>query len=147
MDEIGYYREDFPVLGDWEFNLRFLEKYDIFVIPEELAYNHHRVEIKEGAYSNTIRGEFDKHIFYNVFLRNELLRKDMQNNTTGIGYLVNIAQSFKNLQNQVNSTQTALNSILDTTNSIHTTTNFIEGIFNIIRNKKWLKGLLKLFLR
>lgn len=76
LDEIGYYREDLPVLGDWEFNLRFISKYDIYLIPEELAFYHHRLETKTGVYSNSVVKDDNKHIFYDALLRNELLRKD-----------------------------------------------------------------------
>ena len=43
-DAINNYRTDLPVLGDWDFNLRFAERFGIGVIPETLAYWHHRVK-------------------------------------------------------------------------------------------------------
>jgi glycosyltransferase involved in cell wall biosynthesis len=101
FDEIGYYREDFPVLGDWDFNLRFMSKYDIFLIPEELAYYHHRLTIKDGIYSNSVVIDDSKHVFYDALLRNELLRKDLEKNTIGMGYLVNISKSFDVLHGQI----------------------------------------------
>ena len=48
-EAIGYYRADLPVLGDWDFNLRFAERFGIGVIPEALAYWHHRT--KFGGFS------------------------------------------------------------------------------------------------
>ncbi|MCK7514858.1 MAG: hypothetical protein MZV70_69885 [Desulfobacterales bacterium] len=53
-DLIGYYNENLPVLGDWEFNLRFLQKFDIDVIPETLANYHLRVNCNTQEFSNTI---------------------------------------------------------------------------------------------
>lgn len=122
LDEIGYYREDLPVLGDWEFNLRFMSKYDIFLIPEELAYYHHRLDIKNGVYSNTVIGDDSKHKFYDAMLRNELLRKDLEKNIIGMGYLVNISKSFENVHSQLFP---------------------IEGLFNRLKKFKWLKRLAK----
>jgi glycosyltransferase involved in cell wall biosynthesis/SAM-dependent methyltransferase len=101
LNEIGYYKEDLPVLGDWEFNLRFMSKHDIGLIPEELAYYHHRLSIKSGDYSNSVVGHDDKHIYYDTLIRNELLRKDLERNTIGMGYLVNIGKSFETLHGQV----------------------------------------------
>lgn len=101
IDEIGYYREDLPVLGDWEFNLRFMSKYDIYLIPEELAYYHHRLSIKSGDYTNSVIGHDDKHIFYDTFIRNELLRRDLERNELGLGYLVNLGNSFESLHSQI----------------------------------------------
>ncbi|MGR9051112.1 MAG: hypothetical protein ACU84J_00540 [Gammaproteobacteria bacterium] len=94
IDEIGAYREDLPVLGDWEFNLRFIVKYDIGVIKEELAYYHHRLSIKEGGLGNSLIMNEDKHKLYDCLLRNELLRSDIENNQVGIGYLVGVGESL-----------------------------------------------------
>ena len=41
-EALGHYRVDLPVLGDWDFNLRFAERFGIAVIAEPLAYWHHR---------------------------------------------------------------------------------------------------------
>jgi glycosyltransferase involved in cell wall biosynthesis len=101
LDEIGYYREDFPVLGDWEFNLRFIRKYDIYLIPEELAYYHHRLSIKNGNYSNSVVVDDSKHKFYDALLRNEMLRKDLESNSIGIGYLLNISKGFEDIHSQI----------------------------------------------
>lgn len=101
LDEIGYYREDMPVLGDWEFNLRFIRKYDIHLIPEELSYYHHRLSLKNGNYSNSVVVDDRKHKFYDAFLRNELLRKDLDTNTIGMGYLLNISKGFEDIHSQI----------------------------------------------
>lgn len=122
LDEIGYYREDLPVLGDWEFNLRFMSKYDIFLIREELAYYHHRLSIKSGDYSNSVVGHDNKHIFYDTMIRNELLRKDLERHELGIGYLVNLGKSFEDVHSQIYP---------------------IERFISRLKNIDWLKGLAK----
>jgi glycosyltransferase involved in cell wall biosynthesis len=43
-EAIDNYRTDLPVLGDWDFNLRFAERFGIGVAPETLAYWHHRTK-------------------------------------------------------------------------------------------------------
>ena len=97
----GYYREDLPVLGDWEFNLRFMRLYDIYVIPEELAFYHHRIEEKEGKYSNSVVKDDSKHKFYDALIRNELLRQDLDYNSMGIGHLVNISKGFAEVHDHI----------------------------------------------
>lgn len=99
--KIGYYREDLPVLGDWEFNLRFMRFYDIYVIPEELAFYHHRLKEKEGKYSNSVVKDDSKHKFYDTFIRNELLRNDIDNNSMGLGHLVNISKGFAEVNDHI----------------------------------------------
>ena len=93
FEEIGLYDESLPVLGDWDFNLRFLEKFDILVIKEPLAYYHHRVADFDSVYSNTVIGGKDKHILYDSLIRNRLIRKDIQQNRIGLGLLVNTVNS------------------------------------------------------
>lgn len=108
FDEIGYYRESLPVLGDWEFNLRFIERYDIGLIPEELANYHHRLQISEGELGNSVIKDAYKHKFYDTLLRNELLRKDLKRKALGMGYLVNLSESFENVHMQIAPLETVL---------------------------------------
>jgi glycosyltransferase involved in cell wall biosynthesis len=122
LDEIGYYREDLPVLGDWEFNLRFMKKYDILLIPEELAYYHHRLQSKTGEYSNSVVKDDSKHKFYDTLIRNELLREDMNSNVVGLGYLVNISKSFE---------------------IVHAQLSPIEGVFRRLKSIGWLNRAAK----
>lgn len=87
-DEIGGYDETLPVLGDWDFNIRFLEKQDIGVIPELLARYHHRNTITspDDANGNTVNAGVNNHIRYDAILRNRYIRKNKD-----IGLLVNLA--------------------------------------------------------
>jgi len=94
-NSIGYYDEALPVLGDWEFNLRFLAEYDIFVIRKPLANYHHRLSTTNKIFSNSIIGDLDKHILYDTIIRNKLLREDIKNNRTGIGVVCNIAKDHE----------------------------------------------------
>ena len=91
LKEIGYYDESIPVLGDWEFNIRFLLKYDIGLIPEILAYYHHR----EGLHTNTVLGDHESHLYYGNLLRNRYLRKDIEMGTIGAGFFMNIGRTFE----------------------------------------------------
>ncbi len=46
--EIGHYRTTIPLLTDWDFYVRFAERYGIGVIPETLAHWHRR-KVARGA--------------------------------------------------------------------------------------------------
>ena len=87
----GLYREDFPVQGDWEFNLRFIQRFEIALLREHLAFYHHRVIAtgKPSAYSNTVLDRVNAHRFYTTYLRNEFLRTDLAQGKFGIGYMLN----------------------------------------------------------
>jgi glycosyltransferase involved in cell wall biosynthesis len=96
-DEVGRFREDLPVLGDWDFHLRFIARFDIAVIPKMLANYHHRPSLMSGDYSNTVFGGDHLHALYDAQLRNDLLRQDLAENRVGLGHLVNIAASFESV--------------------------------------------------
>ena len=81
-DLVGGYNEDLPVLGDWYFNLQFLLEADIGVIHEQLAFYHHRDRgdpSSEGVYSNSVVGGISKHEEFAAVVRNEFIRKNVQN--------------------------------------------------------------------
>ncbi len=102
LDEVGYYREDLPVLGDWEFNLRFLARHDIAVLPRPLALYHHRPSNTDPAYANSIFGAQDKHALYDALIRNELMRRDLDSGRLGLGTLVNLGQHLSLLELKLN---------------------------------------------
>ncbi|BBK30178.1 glycosyl transferase [Allostella humosa] len=102
LEEVGYYREDLPVLGDWEFNLRFLARRDIGVLALPLALYHHRPGNTNPAYANSIFGAQDKHALYDALIRNELMRRDLDSGRLGLGTLVNLGQHLSLLELKLN---------------------------------------------
>lgn len=94
LDVVGLYDTTLPVLGDWEFNLRVLSKFDIGVIPLPLANYHHRKSQKNGAggYGNSQYTGPSKHSEFDVIIRNRLLRRDIETGKIGIGFFVNIGR-------------------------------------------------------
>lgn len=94
-EEIGGYNEALPVLGDWYFNMEFLLRADIGVIPEPLAYYHHRDrgDSRNGLYANSVIGGVSKHEEFNAIARNEFLRRNVGRFPAAIaalhGYVLN----------------------------------------------------------
>lgn len=84
--EIGYYDETLPVLGDWDFFLRVLEKHEIGILPEQLAFYHQRVSA-DGIYANSLTGANDKHAAYSQLVRNKLFRRELESGKSGVGFL------------------------------------------------------------
>jgi glycosyltransferase involved in cell wall biosynthesis len=101
LDEVGWFREDLPVLGDWDFHLRVLCKYEIGLIPRELANYHFRREAS-SVYSNSVTGALARHHHYDALLRNELLRKDLADGKFGLGVLVNLSRQLEDLTQAIN---------------------------------------------
>ncbi|MBK8461920.1 MAG: glycosyltransferase family 2 protein [Nigerium sp.] len=55
-DELGPYRADLPVVGDWEFNLRLARAHTIGLIDEVLAYWHQRPQAR-GSMRNSVAAD------------------------------------------------------------------------------------------
>lgn len=90
--EIGRFDESLEVLEDWEFNLRFLSKYDIHIIEQPLANYHIRIAHSslEESFKNTITSKKAIHEKYDTIIRNRYLRYDLDNKQCGLGVLMNL---------------------------------------------------------
>ena len=92
LDKVGQYRTDLPVLDDWDFNLRFMQYYDIDVLPLVLANWHQR--LGSGMPQSVSAGNRDHELFTNM-LRNRWLREDITAGRVGLGTIVGIATAFE----------------------------------------------------
>ncbi len=92
---VGNFDERFTVLGDWDFNLRFLVHYDIGVIDRRLANYHWRHQSGGTVYANTVTDGLDEHLRKTTALRNHHLRRDLQAGHLGLGYLMHTARMLR----------------------------------------------------
>lgn len=85
-DKVGYYDETLPVVGDWDFNIRFLVHFDMCVLAENLAYYHVRVQAND-QYRNSVNQE-GLHEHYRAMVVNRYLRRDIAEGRVGLGQLM-----------------------------------------------------------
>lgn len=85
LDAVGLYPEDYPVLEDWHFNLRFLLHHDIIVLPEILTNYHFRPPEQTGSQANSQTAERNDHKFHEARLINEAFRDDLRTERPGLG--------------------------------------------------------------
>jgi glycosyltransferase involved in cell wall biosynthesis len=102
-NEIGGFSEDMPVLGDWDFNLRFLMKADIGLVPEYLANHHIRITEpgSEGAYGNTVVSGLDTHLEFESQYRHARYREDLARKEVGLGHLLMSGKQFQLLDEKM----------------------------------------------
>ena len=108
IDTIGMYDPTFRVYGDWDFNLRFLQQFDIALIPNYLAFYHQRMTAG-GADANSIH-EIDRK------LQREVYRQRIQNRYMregSIGDLMNarwdqVQDQLNHLQHEIHELRNAL---------------------------------------
>lgn len=88
LETIGMYDESLPVLEDWDFNLRFVQKYEIGVIPKFLANYHWRIGAQAGHLAQTVTSGSGLHKEFTALVRNKLLRQDLASGKFGLGTLM-----------------------------------------------------------
>lgn len=84
LHSVGLFDESLPVCGDWEFNIRFLAKFEVAVVTEALAYWHQRPSVS-GAYSNSVIGDSDLHRLYRSRLINRWVRQSFASGSLNLG--------------------------------------------------------------
>lgn len=74
--ELGYYDESLPVVGDWEFNLRVASRYQVHFIDQNLAHWSKRPHA-EGANANSVHAGQVLHNIYDGRVRAQAIRDDL----------------------------------------------------------------------
>lgn len=85
-DELGYFNEGLPVVGDWEFNLRVAARYPIEFIDENLAHWSKRLGAT-GASANSMVAGFDAHRHFDAVVRSEAVRQHLADGASPAPYL------------------------------------------------------------
>lgn len=88
LDEIGLFDESLPVLGDWDFHLRFLLHFEIALVREHLAYYYHREQTDSSTYGNTVTAGVERHNLYRSLLVNKWTREDVKAGRLAVSSLV-----------------------------------------------------------
>lgn len=85
-DQVGGYDETLPVLGDWLFNMEFVLRANIGVLPVSLAFYHHRDRSDQTApeYRNTVVDRVSLHEQYTSIVRNRFLRKNISQSAVSL---------------------------------------------------------------
>lgn len=83
-EELGLYDESLPVVGDWSFNLRVLQRGPIEFLGEKpLAYWHQRTG-DVGVGGNSVIAARDDHERYDALIRDAALREDLSQHGLGL---------------------------------------------------------------
>lgn len=94
FDMSGPFDETLPVLGDWEFLLRFLTRFDVGVIPEPLA-NYHIRPASNGILANSINDRSERFEMLTKIIRNRYAR---QQGDGAFGVVLQIAEPMHRMQ-------------------------------------------------
>ncbi len=101
LEKTGLYDETLPVIGDWDFNIRFFLHYDVVVLKKCLA-NYHVRENTSSEYSNSIIGGQDKHNFYRALIINKHIRAGVLNSQDYLLKTMMFGDYFYRLHKELN---------------------------------------------
>jgi hypothetical protein len=87
LDEVGGYDETLEVAGDWDFNLRFVEKFDIAYVGSTVANYHVRPQTRGDMTDNSI-SRMETHHFYRTLILNRYVRKAMEEGNISMAHLI-----------------------------------------------------------
>lgn len=88
-EAVGGFDDTLPVLGDWDFGIRFLMKFDVdYVDPGFALANYHHRKFKKGTEGNTSYAGNDRARYYTNFLMNKYLRQELAEGRLGVGYIM-----------------------------------------------------------
>ncbi len=100
-DEIGGFDQGFDVAGDMDFNVRFLLRHEIGIIPRPLAYYHWRRNSSQGQLHNSVTANAREHgRRLNEWL-NQHLRDYAQGDPARAGLALNIGHYAVAIQGRV----------------------------------------------
>ncbi|QWW20289.1 glycosyltransferase family 2 protein [Schaalia sp. 19OD2882] len=96
IEDLGGFRSDLPVVGDWEFHIRLAVAYDVaFIDGKPLAFWHQRRQQK-GVLGNSVFAGAKDHAYFDLKVRDEYLRDYVRRN--GIGALLWQAAVFEDMR-------------------------------------------------
>lgn len=122
LDTVGLYPEDYPVLEDWHFNLRFVQHHEIVVVPEVLTNYYFRPPEQTGVQANSQTAGRGDHKFHEARLINEALREDMRTGRTGLGAVLAQAALAREINDTLHRHESRLKTIGDKSGKIDTRT-------------------------
>lgn len=91
LDLLEGYDESLPVVGDWEFNLRFIRHFDIAYVPNTTAYYHVRMESRGDSSDNSISKALS-HQHYRSLIINRHIRQSMDEGSLTLGHMLAAAE-------------------------------------------------------
>ncbi|MBL0406325.1 glycosyltransferase family 2 protein [Microvirga aerilata] len=102
-EQVGPFDEKLPVLGDWDFNIRFLLKFDIGVLKEKLSFYHHRDIGNKHLFANSVIGDIDKHAEYSAIMRNKYVRNARHAQSSQNDSFVAVAHIYSDIRTTIRS--------------------------------------------
>jgi glycosyltransferase involved in cell wall biosynthesis len=112
-EELGLYREELPVLGDWDFYMRLLSRFDIELVPHVLANYHLRPADAGELWGNSVTSGLQSHVAVEAHILNALLRQDLAEGKIGLGTIANLAYDLRELRENTSATTAHVTELLE----------------------------------
>lgn len=101
FNEIGAFNQEYNEIGDWEFNIRFVSRFEVAVVKESLANYHWRQQLNAGHYANSVVDAVDSHNRHAALMANSRLREALGTEPSGIGIPMAVSRQLKAQDNRI----------------------------------------------
>jgi hypothetical protein len=91
-DRAGKFDESFPVLGDWDFNIRLVLEGDIGILRKPLARYHIRPDVRDPVSGNSVHARRNLHREMAARIRNRAVRSAVRSSPQALGLLMALAK-------------------------------------------------------
>lgn len=140
-DQLGGYNESLKVAEDWDFGIRLMMEHNVeqVVVDHALVYYHQRPSIKDGPNGNSVHAGVREQERTIMILRNNYLRKDLEQGKLGVGFIMNdVEQGLNNvvrLEGHINrSIEIIDKAVQDNAEKLRSTVKK-SSLYSVIRNK------------
>lgn len=146
-DQLGGYDESLKVAEDWDFGIRLMLHYNVeqVIVDHAMVYYHQRPSIKDGPAGNSVHAGVREQERAIMLIRNNYLRKDLDQGKLGVGFIMNdIEQGLNNvvrLEGHINrSIEMVDKAVHDNAEKLRSTVKK-SSLYSIVRNriKKYIK--------
>jgi glycosyltransferase involved in cell wall biosynthesis len=115
LERIGPFNPRLTLQGDYELMLRALMTGEFGVIPQQLANYHQRIASQDSIYGNTVNAGREIHIACASMLRNDIIRRSLQDNPANLGVMQAILVTLNDLHRDlIDRLQTQTNQLSNT---------------------------------
>lgn len=140
-DQLGGYDESLKVAEDWDFGIRLMLHYNVeqVIVDHAMVYYHQRPSIKDGPAGNSVYAGVREQERAIMLIRNNYLRKDLEQGKLGVGFIMNdVEQGLNNvvrLESHINrSTEAIDTAVRENADRLRSTVKK-SSLYSVIRNR------------
>lgn len=140
-NELDGYDDKLKTAEDWDFGIRLMLKYNVEQVmsDEALVYYHQRPNVKDEKIGNSVHAGVREQERTIMILRNNYLRKDLEQGKFGVGFIMNdVEQGLNNvvrIEGHINRSIEGLDKVIHENSEKVRSTVKKSSLYSVVKNK------------